>query len=206
MRHILLIDDDERLSAPLAEYLLRFDLRLDSAVRPGLGLARLREGGYDAVILDVMLPEMDGFEVCRTIRKESDVPILMLTARGDVMDRVVGLEVLPDFGDFAMHGRRHRAHLQRRVEGHAHDARMRSVEFQAGITGVSINSGGIRHINSSVVGWKSAWARASGRHCPDCSRSTLEREWIDGVAPEIPLRCLMLTSARTEITPITLRD
>ena len=96
MRHILLIDDDERLSAPLAEYLLRFDLRLDSAVRPGLGLARLREGGYDAVILDVMLPEMDGFEVCRTIRKESDVPILMLTARGDVMDRVVGLELGAD--------------------------------------------------------------------------------------------------------------
>ena len=96
MRHILLIDDDERLSAPLAEYLLRFDLRLDSAVRPGLGLARLREGGYGAVILDVMLPEMDGFEVCRTIRRESDVPILMLTARGDVMDRVVGLELGAD--------------------------------------------------------------------------------------------------------------
>jgi OmpR family response regulator RpaB len=96
MRHILLIDDDERLSAPLAEYLLRFDLRLDSAVRPGLGLARLREGGYDAVILDVMLPEMDGFEVCRTIRRENDVPILMLTARGDVMDRVVGLELGAD--------------------------------------------------------------------------------------------------------------
>ena len=96
MRHILLIDDDERLSAPLAEYLRRFDLQLDSAVRPGLGLARLREGGYDAVILDVMLPDMDGFEVCRTIRRESDVPILMLTARGDVMDRVVGLELGAD--------------------------------------------------------------------------------------------------------------
>jgi len=96
MRHILLIDDDERLAAPLAEYLRRFDLRLDSAARPGLGLARLRAGGYDAVILDVMLPEMDGFEVCRTIRKESDVPILMLTARGDVMDRVVGLELGAD--------------------------------------------------------------------------------------------------------------
>ena len=52
MQRILLIDDDERLSAPLAEYLLRFDLHLDSAVRPGLGLARLRQGGYDAVILD----------------------------------------------------------------------------------------------------------------------------------------------------------
>jgi OmpR family response regulator RpaB len=61
-----------------------------------LGLAKLRAGGYDAAILDVMLPEMDGFELCRTIRRESDIPILMLTARGEVMDRVVGLEIGAD--------------------------------------------------------------------------------------------------------------
>jgi OmpR family response regulator RpaB len=70
------------------------------ATRPSAGLARLRAGGIDAVILDVMLPEMDGFEVCRTIRKDSgkeaSVPIVMLTARGDVMDRVVGLELGAD--------------------------------------------------------------------------------------------------------------
>jgi two-component system OmpR family response regulator len=96
VRRILLIDDDELLAPPLAEYLRRFDLLLDSATRPGAGLARLRDGAYDAVILDVMLPEMDGFEVCRTIRRSSSVPILMLTARGDVMDRVVGLELGAD--------------------------------------------------------------------------------------------------------------
>jgi len=56
----------------------------------------LQTGGFDAAILDVMLPEMDGFELCRTIRKTSDIPIVMLTARGDVMDRVVGLELGAD--------------------------------------------------------------------------------------------------------------
>ncbi len=96
MRRILLIDDDELLAPPLAEYLRRFDLQLDSATRPGEGLERLRSGGHDAVILDFMLPEMDGFELCRTIRRHSNVPILMLTARGDVMDRVVGLELGAD--------------------------------------------------------------------------------------------------------------
>ncbi|KNZ33650.1 MAG: CpxR [Methylibium sp. NZG] len=96
MHRILLIDDDEQLAAPLATYLKRFDFELASAVRPSLGLARLRVEAFDAAILDVMLPEMDGFELCRTIRKESDIPIVMLTARGEVMDRVVGLELGAD--------------------------------------------------------------------------------------------------------------
>src|SRR4249920_3032474 len=96
MHRILLIDDDEHLAPPLAAYLRRFDLTLDSALRPSLGLARLAEGGIDAVILDVMLPEIDGFEVCRRIRRDSDIPVLMLTARGDVTDRVVGLELGAD--------------------------------------------------------------------------------------------------------------
>jgi OmpR family response regulator RpaB len=96
MHRILLIDDDEDQAAPLATYLQRFDLALDHAARPTLGLARLAEQRYDAVILDVMLPEMDGFEVCRRIRHDSDIPVLMLTARGDVTDRVVGLELGAD--------------------------------------------------------------------------------------------------------------
>jgi OmpR family response regulator RpaB len=96
MRRILLIDDDELLAAPLATYFARFDFELDSATRPSAGLAKLRAQPYDAAILDVMLPEMDGFELCRTIRKDSDIPIIMLTARGEVMDRVVGLEIGAD--------------------------------------------------------------------------------------------------------------
>jgi two-component system, OmpR family, response regulator len=96
MPRVLLIDDDENLAPPLAEYLRRFDLELEAATRPSAGFARLAQGGIDAVILDVMLPEMDGFEVCRRIRATSDVPVLMLTARGELSDRVVGLELGAD--------------------------------------------------------------------------------------------------------------
>ena len=100
MPRILLIDDDDQLGPPLAAYFLRFELALIQALRPSEGLTLLQAGGFDAAILDVMLPEMDGFELCRTIRKgpgkNSDIPIVMLTARGDVMDRVVGLELGAD--------------------------------------------------------------------------------------------------------------
>jgi two-component system, OmpR family, response regulator len=96
MHRILLIDDDAQLGAPLATYFQRFELALTHALKPSDGLQSLRTDHFDAAILDVMLPEMDGFALCRTIRKESDIPIIMLTARGDVMDRVVGLEIGAD--------------------------------------------------------------------------------------------------------------
>jgi len=96
MHRVLLIDDDELLGPPLERYFQRFELSLTQALRPGDGLAQLGSGHFDAAILDVMLPEMDGFELCRTIRKDNDIPIIMLTARGEVMDRVVGLELGAD--------------------------------------------------------------------------------------------------------------
>ena len=96
MPRILLIDDDTQLGGPLAAYFARFDMVLEHALRPSEGLARLQQGGLDAAILDVMLPEMDGFALCRAIRKDNDIPIIMLTARGEVMDRVVGLELGAD--------------------------------------------------------------------------------------------------------------
>jgi two-component system, OmpR family, response regulator len=96
MRKVLLIDDDEALAGPLKSYFERFDLNLISATDPSSGLQRLDTDKPDLVILDVMLPEMDGFEVCRLIRKSSEIPIIMLTARGDVTDRVVGLELGAD--------------------------------------------------------------------------------------------------------------
>src|SRR5574337_1140069 len=96
MSRILLIDDDTELGAPLATYFGRFGLELVQALTPGDGLARLRAGDIDAAVLDVMLPEMDGFELCRAIRQHSDLPILMLTARGELTDRVVGLELGAD--------------------------------------------------------------------------------------------------------------
>jgi OmpR family response regulator RpaB len=96
MHRVLLIDDDEELAGPLAAYLRRFDLELEAAHRPSAGLQRLAEGGIDAVILDVMLPEMDGFETLRRIRQASELPVLMLTARGELSDRIVGLELGAD--------------------------------------------------------------------------------------------------------------
>ena len=96
MHHLLLIDDDEHLAPPLAAYLRRFDFTLEAALTPSAGFTRLAAGGIDAVILDVMLPEMDGFAVCRQIRQTSSVPVLMLTARGELSDKVVGLELGAD--------------------------------------------------------------------------------------------------------------
>ncbi|MEW8028234.1 MAG: response regulator transcription factor [Candidatus Thiodiazotropha sp.] len=96
MPRILLIDDDQALAAPLKEYFSLYDLELEAVTLPSEGLKRIEHTNPDLVILDIMLPEMDGFDVCRTIRKQSSLPILMLTARGEVMDRVVGLELGAD--------------------------------------------------------------------------------------------------------------
>ena len=96
MTPILIIDDDERLAGPLAEYFERFNLNLQSATHPEEGLSRLKNEDFELVILDVMLPDQDGFEICKKIRRSSDIPIVMLTARGEVMDRVVGLELGAD--------------------------------------------------------------------------------------------------------------
>jgi DNA-binding response OmpR family regulator len=93
---VLIIDDDERLGELLHEYLGRFGFDVRTAAHPDAGLRLLKSDAPDIVILDVMLPDMDGFAVCRKIRETSRVPIVMLTARGDVMDRIVGLELGAD--------------------------------------------------------------------------------------------------------------
>ncbi|MBS9777842.1 MAG: response regulator transcription factor [Gammaproteobacteria bacterium] len=95
-KKILLIDDDEKLGKLLKTYFAKFNLSLINEHLPSDGLQTFRKESPDLVILDVMLPEMDGFEVCRKIRSESNIPIVMLTARGDVSDRVVGLETGAD--------------------------------------------------------------------------------------------------------------
>ena len=93
---ILIIDDDEKLNGLLTDYLSKMGFTVLTSTLPSAGLEKLEEETPDLVILDVMLPEMDGFEVCRTIRQSSSVPVVMLTARGEVMDRVVGLEIGAD--------------------------------------------------------------------------------------------------------------
>lgn len=93
---ILLIDDDAPLSAMVREYLeaegFGIELRGDGVS----GLDRALEGGLDAIILDIMMPQMNGMEVLRRLRQQSDVPVLMLTAKGDQIDRVLGLELGAD--------------------------------------------------------------------------------------------------------------
>jgi len=93
---VLIIDDDEKLNRLLSDYLNDFGYRTLTAVHPEAGLNKLKEASPDLVILDVMMPDMNGFEVCKAIRQTSDVPIIMLTARGDLSDKVVGLEIGAD--------------------------------------------------------------------------------------------------------------
>jgi two-component system, OmpR family, phosphate regulon response regulator OmpR len=93
---VLIVDDDTRLSAMLAEYLTGNGFQVHAAETAGAGIADLNRLSPDAVILDVMLPDMDGFETLRRIRTNSNVPVLMLTAKGDETDRIVGLEIGAD--------------------------------------------------------------------------------------------------------------
>jgi DNA-binding response OmpR family regulator len=93
---VLLIDDDEKLNTLLAQFLGRFNFVVRAAVHPNEGLHALKVDPPDIVILDVMLPDMDGFAVCREVREATQVPIIMLTARGDVADRILGLELGAD--------------------------------------------------------------------------------------------------------------
>jgi two-component system response regulator CpxR len=93
---ILLIDDDVELCALLAELLQRegFDVQMEHDGPKGL--ERARSGQFDLIVLDVMLPRLDGFDVLRQLRRSSRVPVLMLTARGEDVDRIVGLEAGAD--------------------------------------------------------------------------------------------------------------
>ena len=93
---VLVIDDDDRLGALLTKYLGQFGFKVSSVIDPKSGLRAIKADPPDIIVLDVMLPDMDGFAVCRKVRETSRVPIIMLTARGDVMDRVVGLEMGAD--------------------------------------------------------------------------------------------------------------
>ena len=94
--NVLLIDDDINLARLLKQYLDGYQWQLQHAALPSDAYRKISEHPPDAIILDVMLPEEDGFQVCRRLREKWDIPIIMLTARGDVTDRVVGLELGAD--------------------------------------------------------------------------------------------------------------
>jgi DNA-binding response OmpR family regulator len=93
---LLLIEDDQALTEMLSEYFAGRGITVHAEHTGAKGLAALEKHPYDALLLDVMLPDTDGFEICRTVRAKSDIPILMLTARGDELDRIVGLEIGAD--------------------------------------------------------------------------------------------------------------
>jgi two-component system response regulator CpxR len=96
MSRILLADDDVELGAMLAEYLDREGFTVDVAHDGEAALTAARRGGYDVVVLDVMMPRRNGFDVLRALRATSRVPVLMLTARGEDVDSIVGLELGAD--------------------------------------------------------------------------------------------------------------
>ena len=100
MKQILIIDDDEKLGQLLTQYLERYDMKAHVATTPSKGFELIKKTKPDLLILDVMLPEKDGFEICREIRAKSSIygqlPILMLTAHAEVTDRIVGLELGAD--------------------------------------------------------------------------------------------------------------
>ena len=91
MKRILIIEDDETIAAIERDYLVRSDFAVDIAATGGEGLALGRTGKYDLILLDRMLPGMDGFSVCHALRKALDIPILMVTARQEDIDKIRGL-------------------------------------------------------------------------------------------------------------------
>ena len=94
--HVLVIDDDVELCNLVSRFLVREGFQIDSVNGGAQGIERALSGDYALVVLDVMMPEMSGFDVLRRIRAESPMPVLMLTARGDALDRVLGLEMGAD--------------------------------------------------------------------------------------------------------------
>ncbi len=96
IERILLVEDDPRLADMLSEYLGQAGFDITIASLGAVALDRLSEKVYDAVVLDLMLPDMDGLDVCRQLRTKYETPVLMLTARGDAIDRIVGLELGAD--------------------------------------------------------------------------------------------------------------
>ena len=96
MTRVLIIDDDTKLLNLLSDYLPRYRLSAETETDSLKALKHLEQNPPDIVILDIQMPGMDGFEICRKIRQNSDIPILMLSARGDSTDKILGLELGAD--------------------------------------------------------------------------------------------------------------
>jgi two-component system phosphate regulon response regulator OmpR len=127
--HVLMIEDDESLSSMLSDYLGGYGIEVTVAPDLKQGREQLAGTDFNALLLDVMLPDGDGFQMCREVRARSDIPILMLTARGEDTDRIVGLELgADDYLPKPFNPRellaRLRAILRRRLSPHAERSRV----------------------------------------------------------------------------------
>ena len=91
-KRVLVVDDEKLIVKGIRFSLEQDDMKVDCAYDGEEALKLARENTYDMILLDIMLPKLDGFEVCRQIREFSDVPIIMLTAKGDDMDKILGLD------------------------------------------------------------------------------------------------------------------
>ncbi len=168
----LLIDDDARLGALVKEYLGKHEIDVTVAGDGERGLAALRKGRVDVVLLDVMLPGIDGFEVCRRIRAMPELaglPVLMLTARGDDVDKIVGLELgADDYLAKPFNPRellaRVRAVLRRSGAGAAPRPRFRAGRLEIDFDAREVTLGGTRQaLTSYEFDLLAVLARAAGR-------------------------------------------
>lgn len=155
----ILIDDDERLNTLVTAYLQRFGASVRCFSHPEKGLQAVKDDSPDIVILDVMLPDTDGFTLCRKIREFSSVPIVMLTARGDVTDRIVGLDLGAD------------DYLPKPFEPRELVARMQAVLRR----GIRDETEERVSIGSLALNWATRSARLDGR---DLGLSTAEFELL----------------------------
>jgi DNA-binding response OmpR family regulator len=125
MNRVLIIDDDEELTELVSEYLSAEGFEIEAVHSGDEGLAKAKNGSYELAILDVMLPGMNGFEVLKNLRAVSSLPVLMLTARGDDNERIIGLEIgADDYLPKPFNPRELLARLRailRRVEGSVHE-------------------------------------------------------------------------------------
>ncbi len=132
---ILLIEDDEKFARLLRDYLQQFGYQVEISADGRRGLASALEGGYTAIVLDVMLPGLNGFDLLRELRRESETPVLMLTALGDEPDRIAGLEIgADDYLPKTTSPRELLARLRALIRRSVVTARQRPGEHQAAVS------------------------------------------------------------------------
>jgi DNA-binding response OmpR family regulator len=197
MSKVLLIDDDRRHSELLRAYLGRFGIEMDWAPDADGGLARLRQSPPDLLLLDVMLPGRNGFEICREVRRRSSVPIIMLTAHDDVVDRVSGLELgADDYVGKPFEPRELVARIQsilRRIEPRAADGRLRfeGLEIELEARTVSVDGAAVG-LTSTEFELLCVLARNAGRKL---SRDEIQAQ-MRGIDAELMSRAIDIAISR----------